>query len=204
MNYLECKKITHSFANHTVITDFSYVFESGRSYALVGQSGCGKSTLLNIIARLLKPSSGTLYFNNTKLPKPFTQQSRTYLNHDLSYIFQNYALIDNVSIYENLKLVSNNKHAMVEALETVGLNTPLNQKIFTLSGGEQQRVAIARSLLKEFKILLADEPTGNLDEDNAKQIMAILNTIKNQHKIIIIATHNQEIASLCDEIISLP
>lgn len=190
-----------------VIDDFSYMFESGKIYGIIGASGSGKSTLLNMIGKLDNPTEGKIvYYYNDEIDK----RSKTLLYRNrISYLFQNYALIDNKTVKQNLDIafeymkIKNKDEVMEKALEKVGLHNCLNMKIFTLSGGEQQRVALARILLRNNDIILADEPTGNLDHLNARIIFNIFEELKQQGKTIIIATHDMGFLDICDKKIEL-
>lgn len=207
MKVIECINVNKSFDKDIVIKKFSYSFETGLIYAIYGRSGSGKSTLLNLIGKLEKPTDGEiLYFKNGTLDK--SNRTLLYRNR-IAYLFQNYALIDDKTVKQNLEIAleyvkSDNKLELMEkALEQVDLSGCLNRKIFTLSGGEQQRIALARIMLRESDIILADEPTGNLDEDNAKIIFKIFNDFKAKGKTVILATHDRNLIDGCDEKIEL-
>lgn len=174
---------------------------------IYGVSGSGKSTLLNLIGNLDKPSKGNVvYYQKGEVD----HQNKTMLfRKRIAYLFQNYALIDDKTVKENLRISleyvksTNKEELMKTALARVGLEHCLHKKIFTLSGGEQQRVALARVLLKENDIVLADEPTGNLDEENAKKIFQIFEGLKKDNKTVIIVTHDHSFLEKCDEKILL-
>ncbi len=205
---IEIKKLNKSFEDHNVINNFSYKVEDGKMIAITGKSGCGKTTLLNILGLLDDDYSGEILYDNKKITK---KEKNEFIRYNINYLFQNYALIDTQTVEENLLLaleyVKMNKKEKIEhinkALNLVELENFNNKKIFTLSGGEQQRVALARITLKPGNIILADEPTGNLDNENSQKVINILKEIKQQGKTIIIVTHNEEIAKQCDEIIKL-
>lgn len=199
---VECKNISKVFGTDVILDDFSYSFEQGKIYVLYGVSGSGKSTLLNLIGNLDKPSSGEIvYYKDSKVD---TSNQMMLFRKRIAYLFQNYALIDDKTVKYNLEIAleyikSDSKEKLMEdALERVGLNGYLNKKVFTLSGGEQQRVALARVLLKENDVVLADEPTGNLDEKNVLEVVELFKELKNKGKTIIIATHDESFLDICD------
>lgn len=209
MAYLEVSHIRKKFGEHEVIHDFSYKFEVGKSYAICGPSGCGKTTLLNILGLLEKKDSGTIRVMSVTNPSIHSRITNQLLRNEISYLFQNYALIDNETVYKNLMLTlqydkSNNKKQKIkEALQRCGLHDVMDQKVHCLSGGEQQRVALARLILKPSHIILADEPTGNLDQENRNEVIAILKAFTSQQKTVIIVTHDEYLALNCDGIIRL-
>lgn len=204
---MDVRNISKSYGQHQVIKTFSYHFELGRMYAIVGPSGSGKSTLVNMFGLLEKPDSGTLTIDGHSQVKPSSRQAMVLRRKTISYMFQNYALIPEETVQYNLSLVldrhdKQKKEKMLKVLDQVGLDLSLKEKVFTLSGGQQQRVALARILLRPGKIILADEPTGNLDAINRDRILAYFKKLK-EGRIIIIVTHDQEVAQYCDDIISL-
>ncbi len=206
-NILEVKNINKSFEDKEILKDFNLQVKKGEMTIIKGTSGRGKSTLLNIIGLLEKPNSGEIWINgkNTK------NKENKFLKDEIGFIFQNYALVDNETVEYNLnialKYVKGNKiekkAQMEEVLNIVGLENYLNRKIYSLSGGEQQRVAIARVILKPASIILADEPTGSLDKDNAKKIFNLLREINDNGKTVIMVSHDNELVNLADKIIEL-
>lgn len=205
---IKLENISKKIGHKKLFNNFNYSFENGKVYAIVGQSGSGKSTLLNIISGLESPTNGYVRINNKVLTK---KKLTLFFRDSLGYLFQNYGLIDNQSVKKNLlvalaykKINNNDKEAKMRAvLKKVGINCSLDTKIFSLSGGEQQRIAMARLILKEPSIILADEPTGSLDKKNGDNIVKNLITLANESGIVIIATHDMQLARLCDEIINL-
>ena len=190
-----------------IFENFSYTFESGKSYALMGHSGCGKSTLLNAIAGFEKYQRGQIKINGKKL-----NANTQYYRKVLGYLFQNFALIDNENVSHNLDIglaFQKGSKAKKEAkkksyLAALGLaDIDLKRKVSMLSGGEQQRLSLIRMLMKEPKIILADEPTGSLDKDNGEVILHQLLDSLTDQKVIIIATHDLDIAKQCDTIVNL-
>lgn len=210
MKTLEIRNTSKRFGDHEVLKGVSALFEKGTITAIIGESGCGKSTLLNIIGLLEKPTSGQVIFEGYGEGKISGNKMMKLLCYEIAYLFQNYALIDNESVESNLKIAleytkqKKDRDVLVNALQQVHLDESiLKKKIFTLSGGEQQRVAMARVILKPCSVVLADEPTGNLDETNKLEIFKLLKQMADQGKIVIIVTHDQSLAELCDQKIDL-
>ena len=208
---IELKKVSKSFGEKIIFTDLSYKINNGEFVAIVGKSGCGKSTLLNIIGLLDFDYTGEVLFNGKDVAMLKEKQVNEYIRNNINYLFQNYALIDDESVEYNLLLaleyekipLKEKKEKVSEALDKVGLASYNNKKVYTLSGGEQQRVALARIILKKGDIILADEPTGNLDNSNARKVMSILKQLNKQGKTIIMVTHNEQLAQECDAILHL-
>lgn len=204
---IELENISKAFLDKSLFNNLSYTFVSGQSYALIGPSGCGKSTLLNIIGKLEQVDQGKVLVNDS----PINQiKERDYFKSYISYLFQNYGLIENKTIKDNLdlsfigkKATSSEKQIKIdESLKQVNLNLDINRKVFTLSGGEYQRVAIAKTILKDSPIILADEPTASLDEKNSIEIMDLILSLQ-LNKLIIIATHDPSVFKRVDHIITL-
>lgn len=205
---IELRRVSKSFGKRKIFENITRTFEAGKVYALIGTSGSGKTTLLNIIAGL-EDCQGEVYFEGKSLKKISRQK---FLSKNLSYLFQNFALMENATIEENLKLAfisekikTREKHEkMLGALEKTGISyLDLKQKIYELSGGEAQRVALAKAILKNAPILLADEPTAALDQKNGDEIMRLLLKMRNSECVIILATHNPDIWSMADEVIRI-
>ena len=198
---IDLLNVSKSFGSKKIFTDLNFKFESGKSYALIGGSGSGKSTLLNIIGRLEKIDSGNVLVDKQDIWKI---KERTFFKNTVGYVFQNYSLIDNKTVYDNLKLITKDKKTITDVLEKVGLsNDYLHQKIYELSGGQAQRVAIARMLMKPRKIILADEPTGALDGEIGKEIIRLLLNERDEDKYVIIATHDPAVYNEVDVIIDM-
>lgn len=185
---------------NTIIQDFSYTFEDNHIYAITGPSGCGKTTLLYLLGFLEKKDQGSILIDD-KEPKSIQKLYK----HTIGFLFQNYALIENETIEQNLKMIlKKDQYSLIpEVLKQVGIETPITQKIYKLSGGQQQRIALARLLLHDTKIILCDEPTGNLDKENRDIVFDILYKLSRKGKIVIMVTHDLELASRCDEEIKL-
>ena len=202
MNTLEIKNVTYSYANskEKVLSLINQSFELGKFYAIIGKSGTGKSTLLSLMAGLDKPNSGEILFNNENIEKTGYSNHR---KNNISLVFQNYNLIDYLSPLENIRLVNNK--ASEDILLELGLDkSQTRRNVMKLSGGQQQRVAIARALVSEAPVILADEPTGNLDEATAGEIIDVLKKLaKERNKCVIFVTHSKEVASAADIILEL-
>ncbi|WP_049532402.1 ATP-binding cassette domain-containing protein [Streptococcus pseudopneumoniae] len=198
---IDLLNVSKSFGSKKIFTDLNLRFESGKSYGLIGGSGSGKSTLLNIIGRLEKIDSGNVLVDKQDIWKI---KERTFFKNTVGYVFQNYSLIDNKTVYDNLKLITKDKKTITDVLEKVGLSSDyLHQKIYELSGGQAQRVAIARMLMKPRKIILADEPTGALDGEIGKEIIRLLLNETAEDKYVIIATHDPAVYNKVDVIIDM-
>ena len=192
------------------IDNANYKFEMGKLYAIMGHSGSGKTTLLNILGTLDKQTSGKYLINDTEISN-FSEEQLSYIRmKKIGFIFQNYQLDHNLKAFENVMLpmyinneIKRNERKIksLKLLDFVGLKDRYNHYPKELSGGEQQRVAIARSLANEPNIIIADEPTGNLDEKNEKLIFEILNKLKNDGKCVIIVTHDKSILKYADNIL---
>lgn len=198
---IDLLNVSKSFGSKKIFTDLNLIFESGKSYALIGGSGSGKSTLLNIIGRLEKIDSGNVLVDKQDIWKI---KERTFFKNTVGYVFQNYSLIDNKTVYDNLSFITKDKKTITDVLEKVGLSSDyLHQKIYELSGGQAQRVAIARMLMKPRKIILADEPTGALDGEIGKEIIRLLLNERDEDKYVIIATHDPAVYNEVDVIIDM-
>ena len=201
MSILALNKVNYSYKNgKKVLNDISMEFEEGKLYAILGASGSGKSTLLSLLAGLDEPRNGEILYNNQNI------KVKGYENHrksNISLIFQNYNLIDYMTPLENLKIV--NPKVNKKILNNLGLaDDEINRNVLQLSGGQQQRVAIARTLVTDSPVILADEPTGNLDSDTADEIIEILKTSAHKHgKCVIVVTHSKELAKKVDVVLVL-
>ncbi|HEL0144440.1 TPA: ATP-binding cassette domain-containing protein [Streptococcus equi subsp. zooepidemicus] len=197
---IEIKQLSKHYGKKKIYDKISLTFEANRSYALVGPSGSGKTTLLNAIARLEKPDSGQILVNGQDI---WSMKEQDYFKCYLGYVFQNYALIEEETVYDNLKMLAP-KSNIVEALHSVGLDSSfLSQCIYELSGGQAQRVAIARLLLKKACIILADEPTGALDKETGDEIIELLLSLVSPDTVLIFATHDPNVFSRVDDIIDI-
>lgn len=209
MNALELKNISKKYGNNTIFDNYNLEVKKGTFLGIKGKSGRGKTTLLNIMG-LLEDYEGTLNIMGEEVRYRDKKKRKEMLKKVIGYLFQNYALIDDLTVYENLKIVINKKNKikgkelMLEALEKVGVaNEFLNKKIYTCSGGEQQRIAIARLMLKDCDIVLADEPTGSLDDKNTAIVMKLLTQLNEEGKTIVMVSHDDVTLSYCKEIVQL-
>lgn len=209
MNTLELKDICFSYGERNVLENVNLEFEKGKMYAIIGQSGAGKTTLLSIMSGLAKPKSGNvLYFgNDIKDMNKYDYRSRF-----VGVVFQNFNLLSKLTAMENIvlsmdisgKKIADKKQKAYELLKGVGLTKDeCDRRVLKLSGGQQQRVAIARALSYDPEIILADEPTGNLDTETQNEIMAIFRKLAENGKCVIIVTHSPDVSKMCDTVYSL-
>ena len=205
---INVKNLCKKYNSRTIIEDFNYSFEDNSLNIIIGKSGSGKTTLLNIIGMLDNKYDGEISIdgNNYKNIK-----KSDYFRNSFGFVFQNYALIDNYTIYDNLSIPLNIKKlskvqrekSISEVLEKVGLNISQKQKVYELSGGEKQRIALARVILKNPDYIFADEPTGNLDADNALIIKQLLYDLNKNGKTLFIATHADIFKENYDNLINM-
>lgn len=197
MTLLQLQDLTYRYKNtaEAVLYKINYDFEPGKFYSIIGESGAGKSTLLSLLAGLDSPVEGAILFEG----KDIREQGYSYHRmHHISLVFQNYNLIDYLSPLENIRLV--NKKASKDTLLELGLDeSQIKRNVLQLSGGQQQRVAIARSLVSEAPVILADEPTGNLDPKTTGDIIDLLKSLAEKTgKCVIVVTHSKEVAQASD------
>ena len=207
---IELQHIWKQFGSRVIFSDLSLNFQGGMVYALIGDSGCGKTTLLNMLAKLETFDKGEIFYKGNSLT---SIKNEEFYRNELGYLFQNFGLLESQTIRENLELgmigkkknkKQEKERLLFQALQAVRLDyLSLNQKIFELSGGEAQRVALAKIILKNPPLILADEPTASLDPKNSKEIMEILLELRNANRTIIIATHNPSIWKMADQVIRL-
>ncbi len=213
MNILKLEKVSYKYTdakkNDYVFKDIDYEFDLGKVYSIKGKSGSGKTTLLSLLSGLEKPTNGKIFYDNKDLNKMNLDE---YRSNDIGIIFQGYNLLPTYTALENVmlsmnisKVKDNSKEHALKLLESVGLNSEhANRRILKLSGGEQQRVAIARSLSYNPKIILADEPTGNLDKETEDEIIDILKGLAhNENKCVIIVTHSKNVCNSSDIVYEL-
>lgn len=201
MNVMELKDIEYAYeSKRKVLKSINLSVEEGKMYAILGPSGCGKTTLLSLMGGLDSPTSGQIFYDGQDIEKTGLSSHR---KNNIAFIFQSYNLIDYLTPKENVALTS--KLPPLPVLERVGLTDEESKRnVLKLSGGQQQRVAIARALASDAKVILADEPTGNLDEDTAADITAILKECAHQmNKCVVIVTHSNDLAKQADVIFRL-
>lgn len=191
---IEIKGLSKAFGERKLFDNFSLKVEDGEFVVFAGVSGCGKTTLLNMIGSLEPVDSGDILVDGRSV---LGRRARSeYLKKKVGFLFQNFALVENKTVADNLAFVKNDCRSGVsaaQALETVGLSGKEKQKIYSLSGGEQQRVALARLIIKKCDMILADEPTGSLDRANANAVFSLLEELNRQGKTVIIVTHDEEL-----------
>ena len=205
MSILSLQNISFSYGRTPVLSNISYEFEKGKMYCIVGKSGAGKTTLLSLLSGLASPSSGEIIYDGKNVAKI---DKYTFRSKYIGVVFQSFNLITKYTALENVVLsmdvagykIKNKKQKAIELLDSVGLDEDeANRRVLKLSGGQQQRVAIARALSYDPDIILADEPTGNLDTETQNEIMAIFRELTNQGKCVILVSHSPDVAEMCDE-----
>ena len=208
---LEVKDLSYKYkdGDSYVLKNLNFSFEEGLVYVIKGKSGCGKTTFLSLISGLEKYEEGSIKFLGEELK---TINLDYYRSRDIGIVFQSFNLLPGLSAIENIILAMNvsgvkdkdKKSLAIELLESVGLNEEKgDRRVLKLSGGEEQRVAIARSIAYDAKIIIADEPTGNLDKETETEIMAIFKDLAKQGKCVIIVTHSNNVAKMADVVYEL-
>ena len=202
---ISVKGVSKKFPNETAIDYKDMIFEDGKSYMLLGASGCGKSTLLNMIAGILSPETGEIEINGIDMTKRSQAEKDKFRIKNIGYIFQDFKLITEMTVMDNIEILRLEKvdiSAADDVLEALGILDKKNKKVKHLSGGERQRVAIARAIVKKPEIILADEPTGNLNfaigEAVIRQLMEI-----SRGKTLIAVTHDERLGKYFDYIIDM-
>ena len=205
MAVLSLQNVCFSYDHTPVLQNISYDFEKGRIYCIMGKSGAGKTTLLSILSGLAAPTGGEILYNGQNVRKIDKYKFRSKY---IGVIFQSFNLLTKFTAVENVMLSmdiagvkgSKKREKALALLESVGLNAEeANRRVLKLSGGQQQRVAIARALSYDPDIILADEPTGNLDSETQDEIMAIFRNLAQMGKCVILVSHSPQVAALCDE-----
>ena len=205
MALLSLQNISFSYDKTPVLKDISYDFEKGKMYCIIGKSGAGKTTLLSLLSGLATPTAGDIIYDGKSIAKI---DKYTFRSRYIGVVFQSFNLITKYTALENVILsmdvsgakIKDKKQRALELLDSVGLDEDeANRRVLKLSGGQQQRVAIARALSYDPDIILADEPTGNLDRDTQKEIMDIFRELTNQGKCVILVSHSPDVAAMCDE-----
>lgn len=205
------KGISKKYDNNEVLSGVNLSVMSGDMIAIVGESGRGKTTLLNILGLIINPSDGEYLINGKQIKNVDSREAMMIRRNYIGYLFQNYGLVEDETVEWNIKLAFSykkmkNKEKNDEVLfylQKFGLENSLKKKVYQLSGGEQQRVALIRLMIKDTPIILADEPTGSLDKNNRDLIMEELIKFNKTGKTIIIVTHDNEVANMCKRKIDL-
>ena len=201
---IEIRNLTKQFGKQMLFHDFNLKIEDGEFVVVMGKSGCGKTTLLNMIGGIEAYDSGVIAVDGSVVGKRNTQLN--YFRQTVGFLFQNFALVEQKTVKQNLEMIKPRYRTgctMEEALERVGLADKTEEKVYRLSGGEQQRVALARLMLKKCSVVLADEPTGSLDRENADMVIQILKELNRQGKTILLVTHDPALQQVGDRFVVL-
>ena len=205
MSILSLQNISFAYDKTPVLQNISYEFEKGKMYCIIGKSGAGKTTLLSLLSGLAKPTGGEIFYDDKNVAKIDKYKFRSKY---IGVVFQSFNLLTKYTALENVVLsmdvagykTKSKKQRAIELLHGVGLDEDeANRRVLKLSGGQQQRVAIARALSYDPDIILADEPTGNLDTETQSEIMNIFRELTNQGKCVILVSHSPDVAAMCDE-----
>ena len=205
MSILSLQNISFAYDKTPVLQNISYEFEKGKMYCIIGKSGAGKTTLLSLLSGLAKPTGGEIFYDDKNVAKIDKYKFRSKY---IGVVFQSFNLLTKYTALENVVLsmdvagykTKSKKQRAIELLQGVGLDEDeANRRVLRLSGGQQQRVAIARALSYDPDIILADEPTGNLDTETQNEIMNIFRELTNQGKCVILVSHSPDVAAMCDE-----
>lgn len=191
---IEVKNLTKRFGDHTLYENLNFTINDRDFIIISGESGKGKTTLLNMIGSLEKPTSGQIIIDGLDVSK--RKNPKKLFSDKIGFLFQNFVLMEDKTVEQNLRIIKNRDSSnitIMEALKKVGLADKLKSKVYTLSGGEQQRIALARLMIKKCDIVLADEPTGSLDRKNADIVFHLLKELNNMGKTVIIVSHDQEL-----------
>ena len=201
---ISIRNLQKSFDDKVLFDNFNLDIPDGSFVVISGESGSGKSTLLNMIGGIEEPDSGTITVDGFDVTGKGSK--RKYYRDVVGFLFQNFALLENKTVKENLEMIQKAGRSGVEigeALDKVGLTDVLNKKVYKLSGGEQQRIALARLMIKRCSVILADEPTGSLDKRNSEVVMSVLHDLNLQGKTVIVVTHDENIVSRADNVVRI-
>lgn len=208
---VKVRNLRKSFNDREVLNDISFDINAGEMVAVIGKSGRGKSTLLNIIGLIMEKESGEVWHFGKKDIKSQSHAGMLMRRNKIGYLFQNYGLVEEETVFWNLNLAleykkmskKEKRSKIEEVLKYVGLEKMVRYPVYKLSGGEQQRIAMARIILQGSDLILADEPTGSLDAENRDLIVSLLWKLKEQGKTIMIVTHDSYVAARCERTIEL-
>lgn len=210
--YIKIESLSKSYGNHRVLSNLKLSINRGETVAITGPSGCGKTTLLNILGLLESYDSGAAHLCGKALPKIESKQAMLLRRYEINYLFQSFALIDSRTVRDNLMLALNYTKldkkekilAIEEMLRRFSLEDKLNAVVNELSGGEKQRVAMCRAMLKPGGLILADEPTGSLDARMASIVMnSLVSSARTMNKTLVVVTHDMAMAAMCDRALSM-
>ncbi len=199
---IQLKDINKSFGDKTVLNKLNLHIETGEFLVISGPSGCGKSTLLNIIGLLDTADEGEYLLFSENAPRPFSSKAEKLLAQKIGYLFQNFALVDHKTVAYNLSIAlvgvkrEEREARISEVLTQVGLEGFESKKVYQCSGGEQQRIALARILLKKCELILCDEPTGSLDLQNKNAVIEILQELNHSGKTVVVVTHDSDVVEV--------
>lgn len=211
-SYIQIESLSKSYGKHRILSGIDLAVRKGESVAITGPSGCGKTTLLNILGLLETYESGSILLSGKKYPGPETRQAMFLRRNEINYLFQSFALIDSRTVRDNLmlalyymKLSKREKEEAIEkTLKKFSVSSKLDSNVNELSGGEKQRVAISRAMLKPGNLILADEPTGSLDARMAEIVMdSLVSAARETGKTLVVVTHDMLMADKCDRTLSM-
>lgn len=201
---IQVRNLCKSFNDRILFDHFNLNIDDGEFVVFTGQSGCGKTTLLNMIGSLEPFDSGEISVDGLDISK--SRNQRLFLRNIVGFVFQNFALVEEKTVEDNLKLINKRNSSGMgidEALHKVGLADKKKTKVYALSGGEQQRIALARILMKKCKLILCDEPTGSLDRDNGDMIISMIQAMNQNGKTVVMVTHDEKYKSCGGRLIEL-
>ncbi|MCT4793647.1 MULTISPECIES: ATP-binding cassette domain-containing protein [Exiguobacterium] len=201
---IQIQGVSKTFEGKSLFENLSLQIEAGDFVIFSGPSGCGKTTLLNMVGALEPLDAGQILIDGQDITKKRNQLD--YFRTKIGFLFQNFALVDHKTVRQNLEIIQKRYRAgqtIEEVLSAVGLEEKIDKKVYMLSGGEQQRVALARLMLKKCDIILADEPTGSLDQANAERVMTILQELNASGKTVILVTHDEAIKKQGNRLVEL-
>lgn len=201
---IKIEHLSKSFGEKKLFNDFNMEIPDKSFFVINGKSGCGKTTLLNMIGGIERPDAGSIVVDGIEVTN--AGNKKMYYRNVAGFLFQNFALLENKTVLQNLEIVQKKTRSDIsikEALEKVGLSGMEKKKVYMLSGGEQQRLALARLMVKKCSLILADEPTGSLDSENSTIVMKILHDLNCMGKTILLVTHSKEIVEQEENVIYL-